>query len=150
MEVTSTYKDFRKTEFGLEVNDYKEVAHFEETNAKYRHIYNLLFLKPGTYPSCPDMGIDLESYIFEELTNSKITEITAKIKTQVNTYVTTSESINVNIYKYDEGLDPNGKRVAIVFSEDNVIYQEAITTYYAIVYDTETNLVSPFYDFMTE
>lgn len=150
MEVTSGRGEYKKTEFGLEINDYQEVAHYENVNSKYRHIYNLLFLKPGTYPSCPNMGIDLEQYIFDELTSTKLSEITEKIKEQVNTYVTSAESIIVNVYKYDEGLDPNGKRVAVVFTEDNVIYAEETKTYYAIVYDTESGLVSPFYDFVIE
>lgn len=43
-------------------------------------IMTLLFMKPGQYPSIPDIGIDIESYLFE-YSNDK--NIPKKIKTQI-------------------------------------------------------------------
>ena len=69
-------------------------------------ILTLLFMKPGQFPSIPELGIDIESYLFEYADDPHIpTAILDKINDQCNMIGMVGFDIEVKLDKTDEGHD---------------------------------------------
>ena len=69
-------------------------------------ILTLLFMKPGQYPSIPDLGIDIESYLHEYADDERIpVEIKNKLSDQCNKLDISGLTINVSFDKTSEGID---------------------------------------------
>lgn len=69
-------------------------------------ILTLLFMKPGQYPSIPDLGIDIESYLHEYSDDPKIPgEIRNKLIDQCNVIDIVGIDIDIHFDKTDEGYD---------------------------------------------
>lgn len=69
-------------------------------------ILMLLMMKPGQYPSIPELGIDIESYLFEYSDDKRIPgEILNKLNDQCNLLQLTGIEINVSFDKTSEGID---------------------------------------------
>lgn len=67
-------------------------------------ILTLLFMKPGQYPSIPDLGIDIESYLLEYADDPKIPgEIRDKLIDQCNLLNLMGIEFNVHVEQTDEG-----------------------------------------------
>ena len=49
----------------LEVDDYGKPKIISTFEMAINAILTLLFMKPGQFPSIPDLGIDINSYLFE-------------------------------------------------------------------------------------
>lgn len=136
---------YKRKEFGLDIDVFKEVLAVEGIDAKYRHIYNILFMRSGTIPSSPDIGIDLGNYQWEQLNDNILGKIEEKIKSQVNTYICPGENIIVEVSKYDDNSVENAKKIAIVFKEDNIIKETMkVTNCVGILYNFETTNVNIF------
>lgn len=58
-------------------------------------ILTLLLMKPGQYPSVPDLGIDIESYLFEYTDDEKVPMI---IKNKLNDQCNRLELTGIDIY----------------------------------------------------
>lgn len=83
--------DSEKIERTLSLSPYKTtLKYYENADAMVRVILNLLFLKPGTYPNSPEMGIDIEQYKFEFLDTITISQIEENINSQIQTYLSDS------------------------------------------------------------
>lgn len=69
-------------------------------------ILTLLFMKPGQYPSIPDLGIDIASYLHEYSDDERIpAEIKNKLSDQCNKLDISGLTINVSFDKTSEGID---------------------------------------------
>ena len=69
-------------------------------------ILTLLFMKPGQYPSIPDLGIDIESYLYEYSDDPKIpNEIRNKLIDQCNIIDVIGIDIDIRFDKTSEGID---------------------------------------------
>jgi hypothetical protein len=69
-------------------------------------ILTLLFMKPGQYPSIPDLGIDIESYLHEYADDERIpAEIKNKLSDQCNKLDISGLTIDVSFDKTSEGID---------------------------------------------
>lgn len=69
-------------------------------------ILTLLFMKPGQYPSIPELGIDIESYLHEYADDDRIpAEIQNKLSDQCNKLDVSGLTINVEFDKTEEGID---------------------------------------------
>ena len=51
--------EFEKAELKLEINAFDNPTRLNDLKAWSQLLLNLLFLRPGTYPSQPEMGIDI-------------------------------------------------------------------------------------------
>ena len=58
-------------------------------------ILTLLFMKPGQFPSIPELGIDIESYLFEYTDDEKVPMI---IKNKLNDQCNRLELTGIDIY----------------------------------------------------
>lgn len=69
-------------------------------------IIMLLFMKPGQYPSIPELGIDIESYLHEYSDDKSIPmQIKNKLIEQCNRISIIGIDIDVSIDKTNEGVD---------------------------------------------
>lgn len=69
-------------------------------------VLSLLFMKPGQYPSIPDLGIDIESYLHEYSDDKNIPmKIKSKLLEQCNRLSIVGVDIDVRIDKTVENVD---------------------------------------------
>lgn len=69
-------------------------------------ILTLLLMKPGQYPSIPELGIDIEQYLHEYSDDKTIIqEIDNKLKDQCNRIHVTGIQTNIYIDKTSDGVD---------------------------------------------
>lgn len=69
-------------------------------------ILTLLFMKPGQFPSIPELGIDIESYLFEYADDKRIpTDIKNKLIDQCSYINIIGLNIDVRFDKTSEGTD---------------------------------------------
>lgn len=79
-------------------------------------IITLLLMKPGQYPSIPDLGIDIESYLFEYADDEFIpANIKAKLNEQCNRLQVSGVDINIHMDTLPDGT--NVMLVEIVANE---------------------------------
>lgn len=64
----------------------------------YAHkIKNLLFMRPGDFPSMPDAGINIQSYRYKGLDNLVSGELKEKISDQITKYITSIPNENIDV-----------------------------------------------------
>lgn len=69
-------------------------------------ILTLLYMKPGQYPSIPELGIDIESYLHEYVDDPNIpSEIKNKLIDQCNRIEVTGIQIDCYIDQTDDGTN---------------------------------------------
>lgn len=69
-------------------------------------ILTLLYMKPGQYPSIPELGIDIESYLHEYTDDPNIpSEIKNKLTDQCNRIEVTGIQIDCYIDQTDDGTN---------------------------------------------
>lgn len=69
-------------------------------------VLTLLYMKPGQYPSIPDLGIDIESYLHEYADDPTIPNlIHSKLMDQCNRLQLTGITINCYIDKLNDGTN---------------------------------------------
>lgn len=83
---TSNSLQSSKTELTLEIDSFDKPKELVEVAAWSQLILNLLYLKPGTYPSLPDMGIGIEEYQYDFI-DDIAEELTSKITSQQKQYL---------------------------------------------------------------
>ena len=90
-----------KKEFTFKKSDYKDLEVEEGILAYARILITLLFLKPGTYPNSPYMGIDIREYQFELMDNDSITAIEQQISEQLKQYIPQERNCSITLELLD-------------------------------------------------
>lgn len=97
-------------------------------------IVTLLLMKPGQYPSIPELGIDIEQYLFEYSDDKSIpTKIKNQIMEQCNRLQLTG--IEVNVYFNNTYTSCNELRVEIKGTEYLLANQTMPDVIIGITYD---------------
>lgn len=65
-------------------------------------IYQLLLTSPGERVFLPNFGIDLRSYVFEQLDDTLIVDLQTKIANQIRLYIPNGELLSINV-SFDDG-----------------------------------------------
>lgn len=81
--VSSDTLDSNKKETSLQINSFDKPNELTGVAAWSQLMLNLIFLKPGTYPSLPEMGVGIEDYqydFFEEAVEALSSAITEQQK----------------------------------------------------------------------
>ena len=97
-------------------------------------ILTLLMMKPGQYPSIPELGIDIESYLHEYADDTTIPD---KIKTQLQEQCNRLQLTGINIEVSVDRTDPSANAlVIIVTGTDRICYgSESNQVIIGITYD---------------
>lgn len=86
------------TELDMSLNYFKEQKKYEGVMAKAQDIKNLLFLRPGDFPSIPEMGINISSIRFRNVDTLLAGDLKNIIKDQITAYIDNVPLDEVNIY----------------------------------------------------
>lgn len=98
-----------KKELGLGINVFNKPMEYQGKTAWFQLILNLMFLRPGTYPSIPVMGIGIQDYEYEYLDDAK-DNIQTAIQDQVKTFLPDIPLDNVDI----QSIEYNGKTIMLI------------------------------------
>lgn len=97
-------------------------------------ILTLLFMKPGQYPSIPELGIDIESYMHGYSDSPTLcSEIVVKLHDQCNKLDIIGIDVNVSFDKTEDGLD--ALLIEITGNDRNTYGMESNHVIIGITYD---------------
>jgi phage baseplate assembly protein W len=91
--------------FGLRFPLGKESILFKKSSRRELlkgQITQLIFTSPGERVFLPNFGVDLRSYVFEQLDDSLIANLQQNISNQIRLYVPNAQLVNINV-KFDSG-----------------------------------------------
>lgn len=80
------FNESQKSECLLSISPFNTPAELAGVEAWCDLIIRLIMLKPGTYPSLPNMGVGLDSYEYETI-DAVLGMLVEKINSQVKTYL---------------------------------------------------------------
>lgn len=105
-----------KKELGLSTNVFNKATEYQGKTAWFQLILNLIFLRPGTYPSIPNMGVGLQDYEYEYIDDVK-DNIRNKIEEQVNLFLPDVPLASVEV----TSVEYEGKAILLIVIslEDN-------------------------------
>lgn len=101
----STLKKKVEPNFGLD--DFGRAKYLNETEALANSILNLLFGKPGFFPSMPDLGINIQSILYSFWDEVNVDQLKAEIVTQCQSfsqYIKTGELDVIKTYNNSQPL----------------------------------------------
>lgn len=78
--------EMNKRELLLSVNTFNKPTELIGKDAWARLVLNLLFMKKGTFPSMPDMGIGIQDYEYEFI-DTAVASLNEEIEQQIRTYL---------------------------------------------------------------
>jgi hypothetical protein len=87
--------DEMREELTLNISNYNKLDTSTGYVAYASLILQLLFMKPGTYPNSPNLGLDIGKYQFDLFDESEINEIEREIRDQLHQYLPQTESCNI-------------------------------------------------------
>ena len=91
------YKDNKELDFKLDGFGKQKVL--TEAESMYRQLLLLLLLRPGDYPSMPEMGINISKEIrYKDMDYVLGNTLKEKIVTQIRTYAPQIELLDLNIW----------------------------------------------------
>ena len=105
-----------KKELGLSTNVFNKATEYQGKTAWFQLILNLIFLRPGTYPSIPNMGVGLQDYEYEYIDDVK-DNIRNNIEEQVNLFLPDLPLTSVEV----TSVEYEGKTILLIVIslEDN-------------------------------
>ena len=105
-----------KKELGIGTNVFNKPVEYKGKNAWFQLILNLIFLRPGTYPSMPTMGVGIQDYEYEYIDDVK-DNIRNKIEEQVNLFLPDVPLASVEV----TSVEYEGKTILLIVIslEDN-------------------------------
>jgi hypothetical protein len=97
----------------LELNDLHKPKVLSSFEMCINIILTLLMMKPGQYPSIPELGIDIESYLHEYADDKSIVDkIKSEINDQCNRLQLTGITVDVSI----DSTDPHTNALVIMIT----------------------------------
>lgn len=103
--LTSSPLESSKKETSLEIDSFDKPCEYSDVAAWSQLLLNLIFLKPGTYPSLPEMGVGIEDYQYEFL-DEVIDALSSKINEQRTIYLPDVPLAGLQISKMEQNGDP--------------------------------------------
>lgn len=88
------------------VNSFNKAKYKNETETVANAILNLLFGKPGYFPSMPDLGINIQSYLYSFWDDIDTNHLKAQIATQCQMFREYVDDGSLDVIKTMSGNDP--------------------------------------------
>ncbi|MBR5296318.1 MAG: hypothetical protein IKU29_00405 [Parabacteroides sp.] len=136
-EVTNRYpRSFQTLGYDvlMDVDDYNKPKVISTFEMCVNAILTLLKMKPGQYPSIPELGIDVEKYLHEYADDPDIpNEIKTKLYDQCNRLMTIDITIDVFVEHDNDGT--NALIVEVEGSDTLTYGEESSTVIIGITYD---------------
>ena len=112
-----------KKECLWEYDNFRQPATVDNLQGIATMVHSLLFLEPGTYPDCPSMGIGIQNYQFDLLTEDLMSNLRNKIYEQLALYMPTIYIKNIIIKKFEN--DSLRKVLGIGFEIGTISYKQS-------------------------
>lgn len=116
-----------KTELSLEIDSFDRPKELTKAAAWSQLILNVIFMKKGTYPSIPDLGIDIRQYDYEFM-DVACDKLQADIAYQHQTYLPELPLVGVMVTSQQH----KGQPIMLVQLQFQVSKTETETTAIAI------------------
>lgn len=116
----------QKKELGLGTNVFNKNVEYQGKTAWFQLILNLIFLRPGTYPSIPSMGVGIQDYDYEFIDDAK-DNIRNAIESQVKTYLPDVPFVGAEV----ESVDYEGRTIMLItitLNDDGTIVAGAVAS----------------------
>ena len=97
----------KKVEPNFGLDDFGKAKYLNETEALANSILNLLFGKPGFFPSMPNLGIDIQSILYSFWDDINVDQLKAEIITQCEAfsdYISTGDLDVIKTYNNNQPL----------------------------------------------
>ena len=120
----SILSEYQKTECLSDINGFNNPAELSGKNAWIQQILHLLFLKKGSYPSNPDLGIGLQTYDYTFIDNA-IPKLQDEIVNQIRTYFPDMPFDSVTLIAQDH---PVKKEKILIIAVNFTTYSAGIET----------------------
>lgn len=88
------------------VNNFERPKVLSVTQTYVNNLLTILFGKPGFYPSQPELGMDIEQYLYKYIDDINVTEIKAKLINQCTDFLPEIESGEFDVYKSEHNGQP--------------------------------------------
>ena len=128
--------DVAKTEITFNIDNFKKPKVLNNLHAKAQKFLNLLKTIPGTYPDHPDLGVNIDQYMFEYLTSENLLKIQEHIKRQVDTYMPDSGINLILVQRQEDSLTGRNNTIGIAISLVDE-YGRAAEMFYFITREVE-------------
>lgn len=89
-----------RQEITFDLGNFNTLDTKDDVYGLVRVIENLLFMKPGTFPDAPNMGIHMEQYMHNILNIETIENIKTNIQQQSNDYIGNNVITEIEIRQY--------------------------------------------------
>ena len=93
------------------VNDFKTAKITSESETIVNNILTLLFMRPGSYPSIPHLGIHIQDYLYQFFDEINCDDITSLIAAQCQEFV---PSVNSGSLVVKKTVTESGKPVLLI------------------------------------
>jgi len=103
-----------KTEYELSVNNFGNTKGYEDLFALARELQTLILMKPGSYPSHPEMGVGIQDYQFEYLDNITLSEINSTINSQAFKYIKSDYIGRIKVEKVPNKLESKVNSIGVL------------------------------------
>lgn len=108
-EVTGKYPEgfqYLKYDVALDYDSMYKPKILSSFESGINIVLTLLFMKPGQYPSIPELGLDIESYLFKYSDDKRIiNELKTKLEDQCNIVGLVGFDIEISIQTMADGND---------------------------------------------
>lgn len=127
------FKEYQKKELGIGLNPFNRPVEYTGPKAWTRLLTQILFTRPGTYPTDPELGVGIQDYRYTFFNEVK-GEIEAKINNQIQRYLPDIPIGTVSV----EEEEINGKHILVLQFEMQVSENDLKTAYVAVDTGTQT------------
>lgn len=107
-----------KSELLLEENNFHLMEQYTDKFALAKVIQNILIMEKGTYPNQPELGVGIEDWLFEFLSNEKAMELNNIIKQQISRFIPTTYDVNLTIQSKDITSSMKGLLLKFTFVDE--------------------------------
>ena len=123
-----------KKELVLGTNVFNKPTELTGINAWAQLLVHLLFLRPGTYPSIPRMGVGIQDYEYDFM-DAAVDKLNDEIPSQINTYLPDlpMESVKVS------SVNVQGKQILLVAIQ---LYDNGTITTVAVAAEVNNRLIN--------
>jgi hypothetical protein len=122
-EVTSRYpEEFQtlKYDVAFDTDSMSKPKVVSSFDLAINAVLTLLLMKPGQYPSIPELGIDIESYLFRYSDDKKIiSEIQSKLEDQCSIVGMVGFDIDISMQTMTDG---NDALIIVISGTDTLTY----------------------------
>jgi len=113
-KINTTYQPAFPLSYDGNSGPYRSLKTLEESLRRDFEI--LLLTNPGSWPMKPEMGIGLQSYLFETYNTEKISNLQTKIRNQLAQYLPSVQLVKLELLSTGDQKDSNFINIRLIYS----------------------------------